>query len=209
MTKNAKMGIMLVTAAGMGTDEAEKRATRCGEEIRMGRDVILWARISADGFLADAEGSAAFLQGHGLEDWESQVGGQLKEQADTVILGHHTYNQLLGERPLWPFEGMECYVVTGELLEDTAQVTFWPGDLEELVFLLKQQPGSGIWLAGGIKLINAFLEKELVDQYWLSVCPVFLGAGERMALPAGERRLILEEALESDGVVTNIYFNRA
>ena len=52
----------------------------------MERDVILWARISADGFLADETGSLRALTGYGMEDWEGQVKEQLKEQADTVIL---------------------------------------------------------------------------------------------------------------------------
>ncbi|HJB07775.1 MAG TPA: dihydrofolate reductase family protein [Candidatus Enterocloster faecavium] len=175
----------------------------------MERDVILWARISADGFLADETGSLQALTGHGVEDWEGQIKEQLRKQTDTVILGRSTYDCLIRKAVPWPFEGMECYVATEEFLEDTEKVTFWPGDLTELVFLLKQQPGKGIWMAGGIRMMNAFLSRELADQYWLSVCPVFLGEGLRPGPLEGKRRLILEEALECDGVVTSIYFNRA
>ena len=92
----------------------------------MERDVILWARISADGFLADETGSLRALKGHGMEDWEGQVKEQLKEQADTVILGRGFYDDLVQASVPWPFEGMECYVATEEFLEDTERVTFWP-----------------------------------------------------------------------------------
>ena len=84
----------------------------------MERDVILWARISADGFLADETGSLRALKGHGMEDWEGQVKEQLKEQADTVILGRGFYDDLVQASVPWPFEGMECYVgVSGRYRE--------------------------------------------------------------------------------------------
>lgn len=177
--------------------------------MNMQRDVILWARISADGFLADEEKDVCSLRGHGMVDWEKQLQEQLKQQADTIILDRKTYDCLMKTGDLWPFDGLECFVMTEEFLDDTKQATFWPGDLTELVFLLKQQPGKEIWIAGDVSLMNQVLELELADQYWFSVCPVFLGTGIRMASPGKTNRLILKEALECDGVVTSIYYNRA
>ena len=63
---------------------------------------------------------------------------------------------------------------------------------------------------GGAKLLKSFMEQELVDQYWISTLPVILGKGMPLFLPGdyGER-LILDRTLVWDGVVTNVYFNRA
>ena len=101
-------------------------------------------------------------------------------------------------------------MVTSQFLEDTDEVTFWPGDVWELVFLLKQRTGKAIWLVGGAKLLKSFMEQELVDQYWISTLPVILGKGMPLFLPGDySERLILDRTLVWDGGVTNVYFNRA
>lgn len=178
----------------------------------MDREVILYAKASLDGFLADSQGQTDWLKGYGLEQEPDPGFQSLMDRVDTVIMGRITYEQMasrfLPDR--WPYEGMECYVATTQFLEDTQQVTFWPGDLEELVFLLKQRPGKHIWLMGGARLIQGFLERELIDSYWISLAPVFLGEGIRL-FPGGDYRqdLILDQVLEHDGMLTCIYYNRA
>ena len=63
---------------------------------------------------------------------------------------------------------------------------------------------------GGAKLLKSFMEQELVDQYWISTLPVILGKGMPLFRPGDYReRLILDRTLVWDGVVTNVYFNRA
>ena len=177
----------------------------------MERDVILYIGVSVDGYLADTSGGGGWMQGHGNEQGDGGYGEFLRE-VDTVIMGHATYRQVKTELSpdRWPYEGKECYVVSSQFLEDTDQVTFWPGDVWELVFLLKQRPGKAIWLVGGAKLLQSFMEQELVDQYWISTLPVILGKGMRLFLPGDyEERLILDRTMVWDGIVTNVYYNRA
>ncbi|MBS6952013.1 MAG: dihydrofolate reductase [Enterocloster asparagiformis] len=177
----------------------------------MERDVILYIGVSVDGYLADTSGGVGWMQGHGNEQGDGGYGEFLRE-VDTVIMGHATYRQVKTELSpdRWPYEGKECYVVSSQFLEDTDQVTFWPGDVWELVFLLKQRPGKAIWLVGGAKLLQSFMEQELVDQYWISTLPVILGKGMRLFLPGDyEERLILDRTMVWDGIVTNVYYNRA
>lgn len=52
------------------------------------------------------------------------------------------------------------------------------GDLVETMNQLRQQPGKDIWLFGGADLTTQFVNHSLVDEYWLSVHPILLGAGK-------------------------------
>ena len=181
-------------------------------EINMERDVILYIAASLDGYLADPEGKVDWLKGHGQEEGEDPGYLELAEQVDTVIMGRTTYEQVVKELSpdKWPYEGMDCYVVTSQFLEDTENVTFWPGDITELVYLLKQQPGKSIWLLGGARLLKNFMEQELVDQYWISTIPAILGQGIRLFMPGDyHQRLIYSRSFVHDGIITSVYYNRA
>ncbi len=146
------------------------------------------------------------------EEGEDPGYQELLGQVDTVIMGRTTYEQVVKELSpdRWPYDGLDCYVVTSQFLEDTEKVTFWPGDIVELVYLLKQQPGKSIWLLGGARLLKNFMEQELVDQYWISTIPVILGQGIRLFQPGDyHQRLIYSKSSVHDGIITSIYYNRA
>jgi len=42
---------------------------------------------------------------------------------------------------------------------------------------LREQPGKNIWLMGGGDLIASFLDEQAIDQFIVSVVPVFIGDG--------------------------------
>jgi len=42
---------------------------------------------------------------------------------------------------------------------------------------LREQPGKDIWLMGGGEIIAAFLDAQAIDEFVISVAPVFIGEG--------------------------------
>jgi dihydrofolate reductase len=40
---------------------------------------------------------------------------------------------------------------------------------------LREQPGKDIWLMGGGELIASFLDEHAIDEFVVSVAPVFIG----------------------------------
>ena len=42
---------------------------------------------------------------------------------------------------------------------------------------LREQPGKNIWLMGGGELIASFLDEGAIDEFVISVVPVFIGDG--------------------------------
>jgi dihydrofolate reductase len=42
---------------------------------------------------------------------------------------------------------------------------------------LREQPGKDIWLMGGGEIIASFLDAQAIDEFVISVVPVFIGEG--------------------------------
>ncbi len=76
------------------------------------------------------------------------------------------------------------------------------GDLETSIRELKARPGGELQVHGSGRLIRWLLERELVDEMTLIVCPVIVGAGTRLFPEAG--RDFALELLESRRFPTGI-----
>jgi dihydrofolate reductase len=63
--------------------------------------------------------------------------------------------------------------------EAASGVEFVSGDVDipEFVRRLRERPGKDIWLMGGGELIASFLDAGAIDEFVVSVVPVFLGDG--------------------------------
>jgi dihydrofolate reductase len=57
---------------------------------------------------------------------------------------------------------------------------FLQGDVAEEVRKLKQQDGPTIWVYGSGNLIQTLLKHDLIDEFWLKICPITLGKGKRL-----------------------------
>lgn len=80
--------------------------------------------------------------------------------------------------------------------------------LLQTVTRLKMEPGKNIWLYGGRKLITAFVNADLVDEYRVAVQPVILGAGNPLFSDITRRvnlKLLKSTPWPSSGVVSLIY----
>src|SRR5262249_16436230 len=57
---------------------------------------------------------------------------------------------------------------------------FLQGDVAEEVSKLKQQDGRVIFMYGSGNLIQTLLKHDLIDEFWLKICPITLGTGKRL-----------------------------
>lgn len=53
-------------------------------------------------------------------------------------------------------------------------------NISEEVTQLKSMPGKDILIAGSEKLVNFFMQHDLINEYRLMVYPVILGMGKRL-----------------------------
>ena len=51
------------------------------------------------------------------------------------------------------------------------------GTIGSFVRALREQPGKDIWLMGGGEVIASFLDEQAIDEFVISVVPVFIGDG--------------------------------
>lgn len=94
----------------------------------------------------------------------------------TVIMGRSTYEPALRAGITSPYAHLDQYVVSTTLgASEDPRVHVVADDPLGRVRQLKQQPGAGLWLAGGGRLAGALLEE--IDHLVLKRYPVVLGAG--------------------------------
>ena len=75
---------------------------------------------------------------------------------------------------------MDIYVITRTPKPNKGRVTFYTGDIAELVKKLKSENGKDIYCDGGAEVINELLKLDLIDEYIISIIPILLGNGTRL-----------------------------
>jgi dihydrofolate reductase len=132
------------------------------------------------------------------EEWQQLIGARLP-QADAILLGRRTFVEFI---KVWPAQGTGTpmaafmnntrkYVVSRTLTSvdasGWANSTLLTGDLVDEVTALKQREGGDIVLLGSPSLVQELLDKRLLDDLTLTVCPVVIGGGLRLFDKATER----------------------
>jgi dihydrofolate reductase len=169
------------------------------------RKLIVYIATSLDGYIARRDGSIDWL----FEAEDYGYPGFL-ETVDTLLLGRHTYEQLLGFEP-YPYSGKTVYVFSrARAGEQDAHATFVAPDPAAFLEALRTQPGKDIWLVGGAGLVADFQRAGLVDVWRIFVHPILLGAGIPLFAPdAPEQTLVLTGTCPyPDGLVELRYERR-
>lgn len=112
---------------------------------------------------------------------------ELREGFD-LLLGRKTFDIFTS---YWPYhdEGVTGrginnatkYVASNTLnSHDWNKSVFLKSDVAEEVRKLKQQEGRVIYIYGSANLIQTLLKHDLIDEFWLKICPITLGTGKRL-----------------------------
>ncbi len=173
--------------------------------------VILYIAVSLDGFIADTNGSVAFLDQISSDSESSgDVSGYeaFIQTIDTVIMGHTTYHQVVTELSpgQWPYAGLDSYVLTHNNLPDKERIFFRNMPAAKLVQQLKARSSKNIWICGGARVAGQLMEAGAIDEYHLTIIPVLLGQGIRLfpdLTPPVPLKLI--SSIEANGTIDCIY----
>jgi dihydrofolate reductase len=143
------------------------------------RKVILYIAASLDGYIAGPADDLSFLsmvesegEDYGYADFIKTI--------DTVILGRKTYDWVMNHVTEFPHHDKETYVITHTPKPGFGKITFYSGNLKDLLAELKRNPGQNIFIDGGAQIVNELLMYHLIDEFIISVIPVLLGKGVRL-----------------------------
>jgi dihydrofolate reductase len=133
--------------------------------------------VSLDGFLAAADGTAAWKSLPGYEHRSHGI-AEVLEHSEAVVMGRSTFDRCLSTwADDWPWRDKEVHVLTSHPLPDG--VAARPcADPSELLGRLRLTGLMGdVHLLGGARTIRAFLDLGAIDRLGVVVLPLLLGKG--------------------------------
>jgi dihydrofolate reductase len=188
------------------------------KEARVGR-IVVTEFVSLDGVMEAPGGGEEFKHGGWtFEINRGEEGDKFKLDetldSDALLLGRVTYE---GFAAAWPsregefadkFNSMPKYVVSTTMEEPGwDNSTVLSGDLADEVGKLKQEHGGDIVVHGSAQLVQALLERDLVDELRLMVFPVVLGSGKRLFGETDDKKplRLVDSKMVGDGVAILVY----
>jgi dihydrofolate reductase len=156
--------------------------------------IIVSENVTLDGVIQDPAGDEGFRHG----GWVGRIGARGRDEAarvavdealstDAMLLGRRSYEFLAAR---WPsrngpladrLNSKPKYVVSSTLEDpDWNNTTVLNGDVVNEVSALKRQVAGDVIIAASIQLVRTLMEHGLVDELWLMIYPVVLGAGQRL-----------------------------
>jgi len=172
------------------------------------RKVVLYIAESLDGFIAKEDNDISWLsivektnEDYGYNDFVNTI--------DTVIMGRKTYEKVLSFGIEFPHKFKKCYVLSRTLEGTNENVQFYDGNINGLIKILKSESGKSIFVDGGAEVIREFRNKNLIDEYIISIIPVLLGKGIRLFKDADmENKLKLIESKVFDSGLVQLRYER-
>jgi len=141
------------------------------------RKVIVHIAASADGYIARPDGDLEWLTSrpapkgfYGMEAFMKTV--------DTMVIGRKTYEESL--KLGGTFDSTSRTFVFSRQKPPAKipkGVEFVNEAIGPFISRLREQPGKDIWLMGGGELIASCLDEKVIDEFVVSVVPVFIGDG--------------------------------
>ena len=147
------------------------------------RKIIVYAGISADGFIARPDGDIDWLTSRPKPEGFYDI-GKFTSSIDTKILGRKTYEKslALGAK----FDGkIKTYVFSARPAPAThpSGVEFVSEPIASFARTLRAADGKSIWMMGGGGIIASFLDAGAIDQLIVNVTPVLIGDGIPLMAP--------------------------
>ncbi len=159
------------------------------------RKIIVLTFLSLDGVMQGPGGPTEDTSGgftHGgwtvpyFDEVLGQVMGEQMSRPFDLLLGRKTFEIFAGYWPQHREEGPGINDATKYVASRTLSSHAWEksvflnGDVAAEVKALKAQAGPDLQVHGSSNLIQTLLAHDLVDEFWLKIFPVTLGAGKRL-----------------------------
>ena len=141
------------------------------------RKVIVHIATSADGYIARPDGDLEWLTSRPAPAGFYGMNAFMRS-IDTKVFGRKTYEMSL--RLGAKFDSKNRHIVFSRHAppaDAPSGVEFVSEAIGPFVSRLRAQPGKDIWLIGGGEIIASFVDEQAIDEFVISVVPVFIGDG--------------------------------
>jgi dihydrofolate reductase len=169
-----------------------------------GRRIILGVAISLDGFIEGPNGEYDWCfsdQDYGMSAFMKRI--------DAIFMGRKSYEVAKKHEGPNPWKGIKTYVVSNTIseLDDKDAVLLRGENLEDEIGRIKNSKGKDIWLFGGALLTTELMNRNLIDEFWLAVHPVVLGAGKPLFqnVEARKKLILHDSKVYNTGLVSLTY----
>lgn len=162
---------------------------------------------SLDGFIARTNGDFDWLSKFANDEAVNEY-DQFIKGIDAILIGRGTYETVL-KFPSWPYKN-KVFVLSSSIKEI-------PDELKEKVTILLMKPAevlaylsekgfTDIYVDGG-KVIQSFLQEDLIDELIISKVPVLIGSGIPLFgyLDADLHFTHIDTVIFSNGLVRSYY----
>jgi dihydrofolate reductase len=153
--------------------------------------VNVFIACSLDGFIAGPDDDLSWLP-HPPEDSNDDYGwGDFIGDIGCILMGRNTYDAVEAMDVAWPHKERDTIVATNRpLIAAPPRVDSAGGTIEELIAMAKRRAAPRhVYIDGG-NLIRQALDKELIDELIVTVCPSILGAGSPLFAGAKRRHAL-------------------
>jgi dihydrofolate reductase len=146
-----------------------------------------YTATSLDGFIADPDHSLTWLFSRARDEDGPLSYSDFIAGVGALAMGSTTYEWILDHEfrdkdPAewkWPYE-IPCWVFTHRQLQVVADapIEFTSADVATVhAQMAAAAGGRNVWLVGGGDLVGQFADARLLDEVWVSIACVTLGAG--------------------------------
>jgi dihydrofolate reductase len=147
------------------------------------RKIIVNIATSADGYVARRDGNLDWLTRrpapkgfYGLPEFSRSI--------DAKILGRKTFD--LSVKMGASFSADDVHYVFSRRpppASAPAGVQFVREPIKAFAGRIRNQAGKNIWMMGGGEIIGSFLDEEAIDEFIITVVPMFIGEGIPLIAP--------------------------
>ena len=166
---------------------------------------------SLDGFIATEDNDLGWLFQFEGEDPGNPY-PQFIDGVGALAMGATTYEWIrrndpgqwaYADRPTWVFSHHDHPRIEG------ADLRFTSEDVRDVhAEMVAAAAGRNVWLVGGGDLVGQFLDHDLLDDIWVTITPVVLGAGAPL-LPRQRTTpmRVLEVRHKADGPFVHVHYS--
>ena len=182
------------------------------------RKLKLQMNITTDGFVAGPNGELDWMS-TSMEGPQLKILTAITESIDTIVMGRgmvreftEYWENVVDNQPESPeYKFAKIFVDTPKVVFSRSaknlpgrNVRVENGTLAEKINELKKQKGKDIIVYGGATFVSSLLEEKLIDDLYLFINPVALGAGRAIFRNRAELKVISSE-LFPNGIIANHY----